>query len=73
MIHFSLALGASRAQDYAQFFAGRDERLVSLKERQSALFGAAHTFAMRRDDAALADTLAELAGVEEQFRAALLA
>jgi hypothetical protein len=73
MIHFSLALGASRAQDYAQFFAGRDARLVSLKERQSALFGAAHTFAMHRNDAALADTLVELASVEERFRAALLA
>jgi hypothetical protein len=72
MIHFSLALGASRAQDYAQFFASRDARLASLKERQSELFGAAHTLAMRRDDTSLANTLTELAGAEQQFRAALL-
>jgi hypothetical protein len=46
--------------------------LAALKCRQAELFGKSHTLAVRENWSSLADTLRELANLEEEFRTALL-
>ena len=73
MVGFAFRLGAARALDFAAFFDFRDAALATLKRRQAKLFGRCHTLAVREEWFSLADTLQELAGVEEKFRASLFA
>ncbi len=70
---FALRLGAKRALDFAAFFSFRDTQLAVLKVKQAELLGKCHTLAVRKNWTALADTLQELADVEEEFRTLLLA
>ena len=58
---FALRLGASRAIDFARFFARRDPELASLKHRQAMLFGRAHVMAVQDSFRGLSDALMELA------------
>jgi hypothetical protein len=69
---FMLRLSARRALDFASFFSPRTPALAALKRKQAELFGRSHTLAVRENWADLADTLQELADVEEEFRTALL-
>lgn len=71
MTHFVYQLGAKRALDYAAFFAGRREDLAALKGRQAVRFGRAHTLAVRKAWAPLAETLEEIAAIEDELGAAL--
>lgn len=73
MVGFAFKLGAKRALDFAAFFDFRDAELAALKRRQAKLFGRCHTLAVRKEWSSLADTLQELADVEEEFRVALFA
>lgn len=73
MVFFAFQLGAARALDFAALFDFRNAELAALKRRQARLFGRCHTLAVRKEWSSLADTLQELANVEEEFRASLFA
>lgn len=71
MTGFLFTLGAKRALDYAAFFEARRPDLATLKRRQAEHFGRAHTLAVRKQWLSLADTLEEVAELEEELAAAL--
>lgn len=71
-IYFALPLGAKRALDFALFFDFRDTDLALLKRRQAELFGKCHTLAVAKEVKPLAETLQELAEVEDEFSSKLL-
>jgi len=73
MVYFAFKLGAKRALDFATLFDFRDTDLAALKRRQAELFGRCHTLAAAKNWSSLADTLQQLADVEEEFRVTLLA
>ena len=70
---FALPLGAKRALHFSAFFAGIDESIAVLKQRQARLFGACHSRFMRDDHTGAADSLDALAGCEAELRKAILA
>ncbi len=72
LVGFMFKLSARRALDFASFFEGRAPDLAASKADQAELFGTSHTLAIRESWALLADTLQELAEVEEEFRSTLL-
>lgn len=72
LTYFALVLGAKRALDYAKFFEPWASELANLKKKQAELFGKTHSLAVKEDWNAAADTLQQLAEVEENFRLALL-
>lgn len=72
LIYFALPLGARRALDFASFFDFRDANLASLKRRQAKLFGRCHTLAVAKEWTLLAESLKELAEIEEDFKSKLL-
>lgn len=72
LTYFALALGAKRALDYAKFFEPWASELANLKRKQAELFGKTHSLAVKEDWNAAADTLQQLAEVEESFRLTLL-
>ena len=73
MVHFAFKLGARRALDFAFFFEPHDDELATLKGRQAELFGRCHTLAVAKNWPSLANSLQQLADVEEQFRVTLFA
>lgn len=72
LLSFSLPLGSRRALDYAAFFEPYDKTLAKLKEEQAGLFG--RTVVMGKQDnwRGIAETLAEIADVEEKFKDEIL-
>ena len=73
MVFFAFQLGAVRALDFAALFDFRNAELAALKRRQAKLFGRCHTLAVRKEWSSLADTLQDLANLEEEFRVSLFA
>lgn len=67
-VKFSLPLSAKRSLDYAEFFKGRSDILSAIKGQQALLFGLAGTQAVANEGARLADSLDQLAVLEEEFR-----
>ncbi len=72
-VFFSFPLGARRANDFVAFFRERHPELAELKHQQAKLFGKCHTLTVQKNLGAAADALNELAGIEDEFRATLLA
>lgn len=72
LANFMLKLSARRALDFAAFFEPYVPALAVLKYKQAELFGKSHTLAVRENWSCLADTLQELASIEEEFHTALL-
>ena len=68
---FVYKLGARRALDYAAFFGERRPDLAELKRRQAALFGRAHTLAVREDWSSVAAVAEQIAEIEERLTDAL--
>ncbi len=67
LTRFMLPLSASRALDYADFFASHNTELAELKSDQAALFGRAHVSAVGKDWENTYDTMTELAKIEGFF------
>jgi hypothetical protein len=63
--------GAKLALDYAAFFDARRADLAALKRRQAESFGRAHTLAVREEWVSLADTLENIASLEDDLADAL--
>jgi hypothetical protein len=72
LTHFALPLGAKRALDYGNFFAGHHEPLQKLKFEQSAGFGACLTQLVAGDWINAGTHLRELAEIETEIKNAIL-
>ncbi len=72
LTHFMLKLSARRALDFAAFFNLYAPALAVLKCKQAELFGKSHTLAVQESWSSFAETLQELANLEEEFRTVLL-
>ncbi|MBX9944187.1 MAG: hypothetical protein K2Y40_08925 [Reyranella sp.] len=72
LVHFGLPLGAKRALDYVAFFERRAPRLAELKQKQALAFGGCQTALVAGDRDEAGRHLGALAGLEQEFKAALL-
>lgn len=73
LTEFAFPLGAKRSLDFAAFFSGKNNKLASLKNTQSQLFGKCHVLTMAKEWRLLASTLKEFSLVEKEFKNVLLA
>ncbi len=66
--YFSFRLAVARNIYAACFLAEHDPERAELKERIASLFGQAHLHNLAEDNLALADTLEEIAELDDRFR-----
>ena len=66
--YFSFRLAAARNIYAARFLAEHDPERAQIKERIASMFGRAHLHNLAEDTLALADTLEEIAELDDRFR-----
>ena len=66
--YFSFRLAAARNIYAARFLAEHDPERAQIKERIASMFGRAHLHNLAEDNLALADTLEEIAELDDRFR-----
>ena len=66
--YFSFRLAAARNIYAAHFLAEHDPERAQIKERIASMFGQAHLHNLAEDNLALADTLEEIAELDDRFR-----
>lgn len=71
LTRFALPLGAKRAMDYAAFFAGFLPSLSEIKQDHAREFGACHSHVVAGNWRQAADTLEQLADIEDRIGAQL--
>jgi hypothetical protein len=67
-----LPLSAKRSLDYAAFFKGLQNNLATIKYKQATLFGIAGAQTTASDWVGFANSLDQLAILEDEFREQLL-